>query len=119
VLPIGIVRIHQFVSSTVPFPAVVFAGVLFSASGFFNVVVYTLTRPALLRPSDDDGASGIGQRVFFYPDTEPMSTFQDQAIQTQEEADGMIEKGFSTVDLIPRNRRSVVQTLARMEQSEF
>ena len=53
VVPIAIPRLHSFVSpgSKVPPPATFFTGMLFSASGFFNVVVYTITRPALLRPT--------------------------------------------------------------------
>jgi len=52
VIPVAIVRIHAFVTSAndVPFPATVLGGMFFSAGGFFNVMVYTFTRPGLLRP---------------------------------------------------------------------
>ncbi|KAF8508131.1 hypothetical protein JB92DRAFT_2955067 [Gautieria morchelliformis] len=51
-LPISLARIPGFVSSTqVPFAVTAVSGVLFSASGLFNVIVYTTTRPALLRSS--------------------------------------------------------------------
>ena len=52
VLPIGVARIRQLVvKSDVPPSATFFATALFAASGLFNVVVYTTTRPGLLRPS--------------------------------------------------------------------
>lgn len=52
VLPIGITRVRQLVSkSAVPAPATFFAAAIFSASGLFNVLVYTSTRPGLLRPA--------------------------------------------------------------------
>ncbi|KAF8523127.1 hypothetical protein BU17DRAFT_86279 [Hysterangium stoloniferum] len=116
VVPVGIVRIRGFVTtSPAPVPAVVFAGMVFSASGFWNVMVYTLTRPTLLRPSSAGGPelTGDGRQVFFYPDTEPVSMFQDQAIQAEGE---MMWRGNSDVDLIPRNRRSAAEASTGSEE---
>jgi len=52
VLPLSVTRIHGFVSSAAPYPysATLFAAAVFVASGLFNVLVYTSTRPGLLRP---------------------------------------------------------------------
>ncbi|THH10932.1 hypothetical protein EW145_g998 [Phellinidium pouzarii] len=48
VLPIAIVRFRAFNNQYVPFVYTVIADVLFSCSGFFNVCLFRLTRPALL-----------------------------------------------------------------------
>lgn len=48
VLPIAIVRFRSFYDKNVPFAYTVVADVLFSCSGFFNVVLFSLTRPALM-----------------------------------------------------------------------
>ncbi|EKM56586.1 uncharacterized protein PHACADRAFT_253801 [Phanerochaete carnosa HHB-10118-sp] len=50
VLPIAICRFLGFDSqgcSRVPWPATVFADLIFASSGFFNVLLYTVTRPNL------------------------------------------------------------------------
>lgn len=48
VLPIAIVRFRAFHAQHVPFAATVFADVLFSLSGLFNVILFAFTRPSLL-----------------------------------------------------------------------
>ncbi|KAI5122571.1 hypothetical protein M0805_004788 [Coniferiporia weirii] len=48
VLPIAIVRLRAFNNKEAPFAITVVADVLFSCSGFFNVVLFKFTRPALL-----------------------------------------------------------------------
>ncbi|KIJ45112.1 hypothetical protein M422DRAFT_46923 [Sphaerobolus stellatus SS14] len=67
VVPIGAARIREFVATdSVPFSATVFCGILFSASGFFNVLVYTFTRPALFRPTPQVAVTAADNKVFFY-----------------------------------------------------
>ncbi|KDQ63396.1 hypothetical protein JAAARDRAFT_169182 [Jaapia argillacea MUCL 33604] len=48
VLPIAIVRWSAFYNHPVPFEATVFADALFSSSGLLNVLLFSITRPALL-----------------------------------------------------------------------
>ncbi|KZT30679.1 hypothetical protein NEOLEDRAFT_1186492 [Neolentinus lepideus HHB14362 ss-1] len=48
VLPVAVVRWRAFNSDDVPFVATVVAEVLFASSGLLNVVLFSLTRPALL-----------------------------------------------------------------------
>ncbi|KDQ15112.1 hypothetical protein BOTBODRAFT_174281 [Botryobasidium botryosum FD-172 SS1] len=49
ILPIAIARYLSFYGHHVSFAWTVFADVLFGLSGLFNVVLYTFTRPSLLR----------------------------------------------------------------------
>ncbi|PAV21999.1 hypothetical protein PNOK_0195600 [Pyrrhoderma noxium] len=48
VLPIAVVRFRAFNDKHVPFTYTVIADVLFALSGFFNVILFGFTRPALL-----------------------------------------------------------------------
>ncbi|PFH54777.1 hypothetical protein AMATHDRAFT_52684 [Amanita thiersii Skay4041] len=48
VSPIAVVRWMAFSGKTVPFAATACAGIVFSSSGLFNVILYTKTRPKLL-----------------------------------------------------------------------
>lgn len=48
VFPMAVVRWLSFSGANVPFSATAFAGVVFSSSGLFNVVLYAYTRPKLL-----------------------------------------------------------------------
>ncbi|TFK56974.1 hypothetical protein OE88DRAFT_1730405 [Heliocybe sulcata] len=52
VLPIAVVRWRAFAADTVPFAATVVADVLFASSGLLNVILFALTRPALLPERD-------------------------------------------------------------------
>lgn len=52
VLPIAVVRWSAFSSNNVPFAATIVADVLFASSGLLNVILFAITRPALL-PSRD------------------------------------------------------------------
>lgn len=52
VLPIAIVRFKAFRGGHVPFGATVLADVIFSFSGLFNVILFSLTRPSLLPRRD-------------------------------------------------------------------
>ena len=47
-LPVAIVRWMAFNRIRVPFPATVFASVLFASSGVLNVILYSATRPKLI-----------------------------------------------------------------------
>ncbi|KAF8585577.1 hypothetical protein K439DRAFT_1040933 [Ramaria rubella] len=109
VLPIAVVRIHAFVSSAVPFAATVFSGVLFSASGFFNVIVYTNTRPALLRPNGpatDVPAMSKQPKVFFYPDPDPSENDLHLAQAEGEESHQQERTSFEMGD-IARHRLTI------------
>lgn len=48
VLPVGIARFRAFQSQSVPYAATIFADFLFCCSGLFNVVLFSVTRPALM-----------------------------------------------------------------------
>lgn len=56
VLPIAVVRWITFQSpqTVVPFPATVFADVLYAASGLFNVILFSTTRSSLLPHIEGD-----------------------------------------------------------------
>lgn len=66
----GIVRIHMFVvksmdsKATSSIVSAVITDTLFAASGFFNVLVYTLTRPALLQPRPAPDAKPAYDTIF-------------------------------------------------------
>ncbi|KAI6007237.1 hypothetical protein EDD15DRAFT_2209867 [Pisolithus albus] len=55
VLPISAARFSQFRGDRVPFAVTTFTDTLFALSGLFDMILYALTRPALLphRPSHD------------------------------------------------------------------
>ena len=48
VLPVAAVRFRQFHSQNVSAASTVFCDILFSLSGFFNVLLFSVTRPALM-----------------------------------------------------------------------
>ncbi|KLO07591.1 hypothetical protein SCHPADRAFT_945165 [Schizopora paradoxa] len=52
VLPIAIVRFKAFRGGHIPFGATVLADAIFSFSGLFNVILFSLTRPSLLPRRD-------------------------------------------------------------------
>ncbi|KAF8898861.1 hypothetical protein BD779DRAFT_1485889 [Infundibulicybe gibba] len=69
VSPISIARWLSFSGKSVPFPATAFASVLFSSSGLLNVILFTSTRPKLIRnrggmvTGDNDNGMHFGSRV--------------------------------------------------------
>jgi len=52
VTPIAIARFMAFSGYNVPFAATAFADCLFSSSGFFNVILFKITRPKLIPSAD-------------------------------------------------------------------
>ncbi|KAF8508139.1 hypothetical protein JB92DRAFT_2955111 [Gautieria morchelliformis] len=90
-LPISLARIPGFVSSIqVPFAVTAVSCVLFSASGLFNVIVYTSTRPALLRSSgraaDVTARRHHPPKVFLY--STEAETELDMSVGDQDETAG-------------------------------
>jgi len=101
VVPIGISRIHSLTSgSSTSTPlnvtansttvATVICSVLFEASGFFNVLVFTFTRPALRRPlANNEPKSG---NIFFYSSQRPAESsingiiHEDESMRNVEQA---------------------------------
>lgn len=60
VTPIAITRWLDFDGKKVPFEWTVFASILFSASGLFNVLLFKFTRPKLIPSRDNDGQASNG-----------------------------------------------------------
>ncbi|EPQ60547.1 hypothetical protein GLOTRDRAFT_135219 [Gloeophyllum trabeum ATCC 11539] len=94
VLPIAVVRWRAFYSDDVPFAATIVADVLFASSGVLNVVLFAITRPALLPTRERRGGGS-------YPDTtvlsEVITTSRGHARSMSEPRDGEEEDWSDTV----------------------
>lgn len=72
VLPVGVVRFRSFHSQNVPYAATIFADILFCSSGLFNVILFSVTRPALLPYRDRE----LDLLPFTAPDAVSTRTFE-------------------------------------------
>ena len=83
-VPVAAARFSAFHNEHVPFQVTVFAVMVFSLSGFFNVVLFTLTRPALIPRGEITSSLGhtTNRMSLHIPQTSPVVTRPSIALGT-------------------------------------
>ncbi|KAF4564748.1 hypothetical protein EYR40_010920 [Pleurotus pulmonarius] len=111
VFPVSIVRWLDFSGSSVPPGATIFAGILFSSSGFLNVLLYSITRPGVVKGSptsipDTEQAHKLNN-VAFPQQTSPHSTTATSvsASHAERRRAGSVRSANGTTPFSPAQRK--------------